>query len=50
MQTIYILHAQTTNPNHKFIELFQSIQSLNTFLNNNPQVTKTEITLHEVNS
>ena len=46
---IYILHATNTKHNEQFIELFTSIKSLNTFLNNHPYVSKQQITGHELN-
>ena len=47
--TIYILHATITQTNHQFIELFTSIELLNTYLQTHPELTMREITLHEVN-
>jgi len=47
--TIYILHATITQTNHQFIELFTSIELLNTYLQAHPELTMHEITLHEVN-
>jgi len=46
---IIILHAIIPETNHTFTELFTNIENLNTFLNNHPNVTKQEITLHEIN-
>jgi hypothetical protein len=49
MTNIYILHATITQTNHQFIELFTSIELLNSFLQAHPECTKHEITLHEIN-
>lgn len=49
IMTILILHAKRTDFDHEFIELFTSMDLLNNFLSNNPNVQKVEITLHEVN-
>jgi hypothetical protein len=49
MQTIYILHANIPTTKHSFMELFTSLENLNTFLNNHPEVQKSSITLHETN-
>ena len=47
---IYILHATITETKHEFIQLFTSIENLNIFLDNHPNVTKSEITLHDINA
>lgn len=47
--TIYILHANIIKQNHTFMELFTSLENLNLFLNNHPEVKKSSITLHEIN-
>lgn len=49
MQNIFILHATLEKSKHTFMELFTSMENLNTFLNNHPEVTKLEITLHDLN-
>jgi hypothetical protein len=46
---IFILSATITETNHQFIELFTSIELLNSFIQAHPEITKREITLHEVN-
>jgi hypothetical protein len=46
---IFILHAKRTDFKHDFIELFTSIERLEGFLFNHPEVIKCEITWHEVN-
>ena len=47
--TIYILHATITETNHQFIELFTSIELLNSFTSAHPELTYQQVTLHEVN-
>jgi hypothetical protein len=47
--SIYILHAKNTQSNHTFIELFSNPELITQFLNNHPNIIKTEITLHEIN-
>jgi hypothetical protein len=49
MTTIYILHANIPSSKHSFMELFTSLENLNLFLNNHPEVQKSSITLHETN-
>lgn len=49
MSTIYILHAYKPEQNHHFIELFTSIELLNSYLKNHPTLILKEITLHETN-
>jgi hypothetical protein len=49
MSNIYILHAKNVQSNHTFIELFSSEELLNKFLSNHPNISKLEITLHEIN-
>lgn len=48
---MYILHATHTQFGyiHKFIELFSSRELITTYLNNHPEVTKVEITYHDIN-
>lgn len=46
---MYILFAKAIEPNHKFIELFTTIELCNQFLKNHPEFIKIEITEHEVN-
>lgn len=51
MQTtyIYMLHAKRTDFKHDFVELFSSMDQLEGFLFNHPEVIKCEITIHELN-
>ena len=49
MQSIYILHAKNTTYNESFIELFTSLENLNIFLSNHPNIIKVQITLHDLN-
>ena len=49
MQQIFILWATETSSGHEFIELFTSIEKLTTYLQNHPEVVKTQLTMHEVN-
>ena len=49
MQTIYILHATIPSQKHTFQELFTSLENLNIFLKNHPEVQKSSITLHDLN-
>jgi hypothetical protein len=49
MTNIYILHATITQTNHQFIELFTSIELLNSFIQAHPELTVQQTTLHEVN-
>lgn len=44
-----MLRAIILETNHKFIEHFTTIENINIFLNNHPNVTKLEITFHEIN-
>lgn len=46
---LFILWAIIPETNHTFMEIFTTIENLNTFLNNHPEVQKTSITLHELN-
>ena len=46
---IFILHGKRTDFKHDFIELFTSIEQLEGFLFNHPEVIKVQITWHEVN-
>lgn len=48
-QHIFILHGKRTDFKHDFIELFSSIEQLEGFLFNHPEVIKVQITWHEVN-
>lgn len=49
MNSVYILSAHRTDYSHVFIEVFSSMEALERFLANHPEVEKDEITLHEVN-
>jgi hypothetical protein len=52
MQSMFILHAyliQNDQSKHDFIECFTSMIHLMTFLENHPEVTKKQITMHDVN-
>ena len=46
---IYMLHAKRTDIKHDFVELFSSMDQLEGWLFNHPNIIKCEITLHEVN-
>lgn len=45
---IFMLHAKRTDFKHDFVELFTSIEQLEGFLFNHPEVIKVQITWHEV--
>ena len=45
-----MLRAIIPETKHEFIQLFTSIENLNIFLDNHPNVTKLEITLHDINA
>lgn len=45
---IYMLHAHYSTHDHKFIELFTSISTLEHFLANHPEIIKDEITSHDI--
>jgi len=52
MQSIFILHAyliQNDQSKHDFIECFTSMIHLMAFLEKHPEVTKKQITMHDVN-
>ena len=51
MQTtyIYMLHAKRTDMKHDFVELFSSMDQLEGWLFNHPDILKCEISIHEVN-
>lgn len=44
---MFILWAM--NGEHEFIELFSSIELLNQFVHNHPQIRVLQITFHEIN-
>ena len=46
---VYVLWAKRTDFNHEFMEVFSSIEQLEGFLFNHPEIIKQEITYHEVN-
>lgn len=46
---VYILWAKRTDIEHEFMEVFTSIDQLEGFLFNHPEIIKCEISLHEVN-
>lgn len=48
---IFILHAyhHDFDIRHEFIELFSSNEEVEKYLNNHPEVTMKEVTLHELN-
>ena len=52
MQSIFILYAyliEEDQSKHDFIECFTTIEHLTTFLQNHPNVVKTQITMHDIN-
>ena len=49
MQTIYILWAIIPETNHNFMETFTSMENLNIFLSNHPNIKQKQITLHDLN-
>jgi hypothetical protein len=47
---ILMLHAVLPSTDHKFVELFTTQEKLDEYLTNNPDVQKTEVTMHELDS
>lgn len=45
---IYILHAHQKEFKHNFSEQFSSIEKLESYLSNHPEVAKDEITMTEL--
>jgi hypothetical protein len=46
---IYMLLAKRTDMKHEFVELFSSMDQLEGWLFNHPDIIKCQITLHELN-
>lgn len=46
---VFVLWAKRKDFKHEFMEIFSSIDQLEGFLFNHPEIIKVEITYHEVN-
>ena len=46
---VFVLWAKRSDFKHEFMEIFTTIEQLEGFLFNNPNVIKLEITWHELN-
>jgi hypothetical protein len=46
---LYVLHASCTDFPHTFIEIFTSLETLNQFVANHPNIVVREITSHDAN-